>query len=86
MFKTLRILLCAVVALTSCKGDVTDSVIPEYNVHYSCNATLVNAYLQQTEQVGLDCQGGYVRVYGKRCDWLGRIADTSELRRSLPCL
>lgn len=66
MFKTLRILLCAVVALTSCKGDVTDSVIPEYNVHYSCNATLVNAYLQQTEQVGLDCQGGYVRVYDKR--------------------
>ena len=66
MIKTLKTLLCAVVLLTSCKDDVTDSVIPEYNIHYSCNATLVNAYLQQTEQVGLDCQGGYVRVYDKK--------------------
>ena len=66
MIKTLKSLLCAIVLLTSCKDDVTDSVIPEYNIHYSCNATLVNAYLQQTEQVGLDCQGGYVRVYNKK--------------------
>ena len=63
MIKTLKTLLCAVVLLTSCKDDVTDSVIPEYNIHYSCNATLVNAYLQQTEQVGLDCQGGYAVSY-----------------------
>ena len=63
MTKRLLILICAFCIMVSCKDDVTDSVVPEYNVNYSCNATLVNAYMQQTDQIGLDCQGGYVRVY-----------------------
>lgn len=51
---------------SSCESDTFDSVVPEYDVKYSCNSTIVNAYLQQTSQIGLDCQGGYVRVYDKR--------------------
>lgn len=66
MLRYLQVLIGVLVVLSSCKDDVTDSVIPEYNVNYSCNATLVNAYLRQTNQIGLDCQGGYVRVFDKK--------------------
>jgi len=58
--------LCAL-CFASCVGnEVSDSVVPEYNVSYSCNSTLINAVLQQTKQTSLDCMGGYVRVYDSK--------------------
>lgn len=60
------ILLVVGLLLSGCSEDAYDSVVPEYEVKYSCNSTLVNAYLQQTDQISLDCQGGYVRVYDKK--------------------
>ena len=53
----------AFLLVVSCTNTVSDSVVPEYNVKYSCNSTLINAVLQQTKQPSLDCPGGYVRVY-----------------------
>lgn len=61
-----KVFALALTLLFSCKDETFDSVVPEYNVRYSCNSTLVNAYLQQTKQAGLDCQGGYVRVYDRK--------------------
>lgn len=63
----------------SCKEDTFDSVVPEYDVKYSCNMTLVNAYLQQTEQTHLDCLGGYVRVFDKKTLSAGDIVGVGGL-------
>lgn len=57
--------IVVVALLVSCSNETYDSVVPEYQVNYSCNASLVNTYLQQTEQTQLNCPGGYVRVYEK---------------------
>ncbi|MCF0179433.1 MAG: hypothetical protein HUJ97_04215 [Bacteroidales bacterium] len=63
---SLRTVLCPLLLLlVSCGNDVTTSVIPEYNVQFSCNSTLINAVAQQTKQTSLDCLGGYVRIYDK---------------------
>ena len=51
--------------LSSCGDDTYESVIPEYQVNYSCNVNLVNAYLQQTHQTQLNCPGGYALVYNR---------------------
>lgn len=58
--------LCAICAtLLACHDDISDSIVPEYNVSFSCNASTINAILQQTKQPNLDTPGGYVRVFDK---------------------
>ena len=74
-----KIFVLAFILLTACKDDTFDSVVPEYNVRYSCNSSLVNAYLQQTKQVGLDCQGGYVRVYDRKSLSAGDVVGAGGL-------
>ena len=76
--RLLRILLASI-ALVSCADEIGDSVVPAYNVRYSCNTTLVNAVLRQTEQPGLDCQGGYVRVYDKSTLGAGDVVGVGGL-------
>lgn len=69
---------CAI-ALAACHDDISESVVPEYNVHYSCNATTINAILQQTGQPNLDTPGGYVRVYDKQNIHAGDIVGVGGL-------
>lgn len=68
-----------VLLLGSCGKETFDSVVPEYDVKYSCNTTLVNTYLQQTEQTHLDCLGGYVRVFDKKTLAAGDIVGVGGL-------
>jgi len=60
-----KFLLLIAVLLVGCT-DTTDSIVPLYDVSYSCNIMLVNAVMEQTEQTQLNCQGGYVRIYDRK--------------------
>lgn len=60
-----KLLLLIAILLVSC-GDTTDSVIPIYDVLYSCNIMLINSVMEQDKQTQLNCQGGYVRIYDRK--------------------
>lgn len=63
----------------SCKDETTESVVPLYNVQYKCNTTLINSVLRQTNQIQLDCQGGYVRVYDPKTISAGDVIGVGGL-------
>ena len=59
------LIMFSLLLLASCANEITTSLIPEANVQFSCNSTLINAVAQQTKQPSLDCLGGYERIYDK---------------------